>query len=247
MGSPNADLNRSTKETKLWLRVLASFCCMMTPLSGGLPEEADAAEWSAAPSMSVKGVYNSNLLLANGDNEVWGYFVSPGLKFKGATESFQIEGSTNGDFVQYYGKQDRGFTNLFFPVHASYRLARLTFGFDGGYTRDNTLRSELLQTGLVLAFTQRNLWTAAPSLTIGLTDRLNWQFGYQFTDASYENGLSLGLVNYQVNSGSSKLSYNLRELTQVQLTGELVNFQAPDIDQTWTYEGVGAGISHNFS
>src|SRR5262245_5521722 len=247
MGSPNVDFNRSTKKAKVWLRVLASFCYMMTQLSGGLPGGAGAAEWSAMPSLTVKGVYNSNLLLANGNNEVWGDFVSPGLKFKGATESFQIEGNTNGDFVHYYGEQDRSYTNLFFPVHASYRWARLTFGFDGGYTRDNTLRSELLQTGVVLNFTQRNLWTANPSLTFGLTDRLNWQVGYQFTDASYQNGLSLGLVNYQVNSGLSKLSYNLGERTQVKVTGDLVNYQAPDIDQTWTYYGGGMGLSHNLS
>jgi hypothetical protein len=54
-------------------------------------------------------------------------------------------------------------------------------------------------------------------------------------------------VNYQVNGGSSKFSYNLRERTQVQMTGEVVNFQAPDINQTWTYSGAGMGVSHNLS
>jgi hypothetical protein len=107
--------------------------------------------------------------------------------------------------------------------------------------------SELRQTGVVLAFTQRNLWTANPSVTVGLTERVNWQLGYQYSDATYENGLSLGLVNYQVNGGSSELSYQLQERTKIKLTGELVNFQAPQINQEWTYEGAGMGGSHYFS
>lgn len=210
-------------------------------------EEGRAAEWSAEPSLSVKGEYNSNLLLFNGDNEVWGYWVSPAVKFKGATESLEIEGNAKADFVNYYGQQDRSLTNLYFPIRSSYRWERLTFGFDGGFIRDNTLMGELLQTGVVLTFTQRNLWTANPSVTVGLTERLNWQVGYQFADAQYENGLQLGLVNYQVNGGTSALAYQLRERTQVRLTGELVNFQTPDINQEWTYYGVGVGASHYFS
>ncbi|NWF73904.1 MAG: hypothetical protein HXY51_12795 [Nitrospirae bacterium] len=220
---------------------------MIMMMSGIVRGEAVAAEWSAEPSLSVRGVYNSNLLLTNGNNEVWGNWVSPNMKFKGATESLQIDGTARGEFVQYYGSTDRGLTNLYFPVRASYRWDRFTFGFEGGFTRDNTLMSELQQTGLVLNFTQRNLWTATPSLTIGLTERLRLQLDYRFSDASYQNGLSLGLVNYQINGGSSKLSYNLRDRTQVQITGDLVNFVAPDIDQTWTYYGAGAGLSHNLS
>src|SRR5262245_44470669 len=228
-----------------WL-VLVGLCAVIM-MSSSWKGTGQAAEWSAEPSLSTKGVYNSNLLLFNGNNEVWGYWVSPAVKFKGATESLMIEGNAQADFVQYYGGQDRGFTNLFFPVRASYRWERLTFGFDGGFTRDNTLMSELRQTGVVLTFTQRNLWTATPSVTVGLTERLHWQMGYQFLDATYENAQNLGLVNYQVNGGSSELSYQLRERTKIKLTGEVVNFQTPQIDQQWTYEGVGMGAAHYVS
>jgi hypothetical protein len=247
MESPTDDLSRSPMGTRVWLRLLAGLCVVMMMASTGLRGRADAGEWSAEPSLSVKGEYNSNLLLFNGNNEVWGDWVSPKMKFKGATESLEIEGNAKGEFVHYYGSQDRSLTNLYFPIRASYRMDRITFGFDGGFTRDNTLLSELRQTGIVLNFTQRNLWTATPSLTLGLTERLRLQLDYRLLDVSYENGRSLGLVNYQVNGGSSKLSYNLRERSQVQITGDLVNFVAPDIDQTWTYYGAGAGLSHNLS
>jgi hypothetical protein len=246
MGLPCVDLDYPWAGILLRWRVLVVFCAV-TVMSSGWKGAGQAAEWSAEPSLNLKGVYNSNLLLFNGDNEVWGYWASPAVKFKGATESLMIEGNAKADFVHYYGQQDRSFTNLYFPIRASYRWERLTFGFDGGFTRDNTLMSELRQTGVVLTFTQRNLWTATPSVTVGLTERLNWQMGYQFVDATYENGLSLGLVNYQLNGGSSELSYQLRERTQIKLTGELTNFVASQIQQEWTYEGVGVGGSHYFS
>ena len=217
---------------------------MMTVLQGVFPSRA--AEWSAEPSLTVKGEYNSNLLLVNGNNQVWGAWVTPGIKFKGSTELLEVEGGARADFVRYYGENDREFTNLYFPLKASYRWDRLTFGFDGGFTRDNTLQGELRQTGLVLAFTQRNLATAAPSWTVGLTERLSWQTAYQFMDAQYQDGLKFGLVNYQVHGGTTGLTYNSGERDQVQVTGEYAYVTMPAILQHSIYYGVQAGWTHDF-
>jgi hypothetical protein len=246
MGLLYAGLNRSPVETQLRLRLLAGLCGVIMLLSGNLRGEAGAAEWSADPSLSMRGLYNSNLLLFNGNNEVWGYWVSPGLKFKGSTESLEVEGSVKSDFVQYYGGTDRSLTNLYFPLRTSYRSDRNTFGFDGGFTRDNTLQGELQQTGLVLAFTQRNLLTAAPSWKFGITERLFWQSGYQYTNVQYEDGIRLGLVNYEVQAGNTGMTYNLRERDQVQLTGEYTSFLIPSRMQDSTYYGAQAGWTHDF-
>jgi len=106
---------------------------------------------------------------------------------------------------------------------------------------------ELLQTGVVLAFTQRNLWTATPSWTVGLTERLNWLVGYQFLDATYVDGLELGLVDYRVQSGTTALSYQLTERDRIRWSGDCVNFQTPQIFQTWNYLGTGLEWSHALS
>lgn len=247
MGLLYADCDRSCVGTRPRLRMLAGLCGVVMLVSGAWRGAAGAAEWSAEPSMSVKGEYNSNLLLFNGDNEVLGHWLSPAVKFKGAVESLEVDGSAKMDFVQYYGSQDRSLTNIFFPLKAAYRWDRHTFGFDGGFTRDNTLMGELQRTGVVLSFTQRNLWTANPTWNIGLTERVGLQFGYQFADAKYENGLSLGLVNYQVQGGNTALSYQATERDQVQLTGEYVEFKAPQIQQRWNYYGIGVSLSHSFT
>lgn len=232
---------------RVWIRSRAGWALlvMMLTLFNGLPQSR-AAEWSAEPSLSMKGEYNSNLLLFNGNNQVWGAWVTPGVKFKGSTESLEIEGGARADFVRYYGENDRELTNLYFPLKASYRRDRLTFGFDGGFTRDNTLLAELRQTGLVLGFTQRNMWTAAPSLTVGITERLSWQTAYQFMDAQYQDGIRFGLVDYQVHGGSTGLTYNSGERDQVQVTGEYTYVTMPAILQHSNYYGAQTGWTHDF-
>lgn len=205
-----------------------------------------AAEWAAEPALSVKGEYNSNLLLFNGNNEVWGTWVTPGMKFRGSTEALDVEGGIRSDFVRYYGPNERELTNMYFPFKASYRLDRVTLGFDGGFTRDNTLMGELRTTGLVLGFTQRNLGTAAPSVTVGLTERLSWQSSYQFMDAQYQDGFRFGLVDYRVHGGMTGFTYNLGELDQVQVTGEYSRVSMPSLFQHSTYYGGQAGWTHDF-
>ena len=218
---------------------------MMLTIVQGV-SQSHAAEWSAEPSLSMKGEYNSNLLLFNGNNQVWGAWVTPGVKFKGSTELLEVEGGLRADFVRYYGESDRELTNLYVPLKAAYRWDRMTFGFDGGFTRDNTLLAELRQTGLVLGFTQRNMWTAAPSLTVGMTERLSWQTAYQFMDAQYQDGLRFGLVDYQVHGGTTGLSYNSGERDQVQVTGEYTYVGMPAISQHSIYYGAQTGWTHDF-
>ena len=125
-----------------------------------------AAEWSLLPSIGVKGVYNDNLVLTPlPHNATYGYWVSPAADFSGKTERLEVSSRIAADFVSYYGGEETQFTNVFLPLTLRYKTEKDLLGFSGGFTRDNTLMSELLDTGLVLRFTQRNQWAANPSWT----------------------------------------------------------------------------------
>jgi len=209
---------------------------------------ADAAEWSAVPTVTARGDYNSNLLLtAEPHKEVWGQWLSPGMTFTGSTENLEIGGRAAADFVSYYGGQESSITNFFFPLSANYRGERDRWSFDGGLTRDNTLMGELQKTGVVLAFTQRNLWTASPSWTHNLTEQAALIAGYQFSDATYENGLGLGLVDYQVHAGNAGLSYQIADKSQVQLMGIVTRFLASQVNLETKIYGGQASLNHEFS
>jgi hypothetical protein len=210
--------------------------------------ETRAAEWSAVPTATARGDYNSNLLLAEGSNKaVWGNWFSPGMTFSGSTENLEISGRTAAEFVRYYGGQDRSFTNFYFPLSAKYRGERDRWTVDGGLTRDNTLMAELQTTGVVLAFTQRNLWTASPTWTHNLTERTALIAGYQFADATYENGIRLGLVDYQTNGGNAGISYQIADKSRVQLTGIATLFQAPQRNLESKIFGGQVSLNHDFS
>lgn len=232
-------------------RQLRIFLIAVVGISSAIMAECvgQGAEWSVEPSMTVKGEYNSNLLLTPGTQKsTSSYWVSPGAKFSGSTESFDVSGKMASDFVQYYGAVDTAITNLYFPLSVQYRGERSTWGLGGGFTRDNTLMRELDETGLVLSFGQRNRWDGGPTWKYKLTERLSFESQYQFQDVTYEDGLRLGLVGYQVHNGNAGLSYRPTETNSVQISGVYTKFLAPQGSNlvSDTYGAMLRG-SHEFS
>lgn len=212
--------------------------------------QSEAAEWSLLPSIGVKGVYNDNLLLTPLPHDAtYGYWVSPAAEFAGKTERLEASGRVAADFVSYYGGNQINFTNLRLPLSVRYKTEKDQLGFTGGFIRDNTLMGELLDTGLVLRFTQRNQWTANPSWTRSLTEKLSVQSSFQLSDTTYENGLSLGLVDYQLFGGSGGLLYQLTEQDQIKLSGSYANFHTTNAPLPFraSFPGVNLSLTHAFT
>jgi|CXWL01.1.fsa_nt_gi hypothetical protein len=209
-----------------------------------------AAEWSLLPSIGVKGLYNDNLLLTTLPHEAtYGYWVSPLAEFSGKTERLEVSSRVSADFVSYYGGQQSNFTNIHLPLTVRYKAEKDLLGFTGGFIRDNTLMSELLTTGLVLRFTQRNQWTANPSWTRNITEKLSVQSGVQLNDTTYENGLSLGLRDYQLLGGSSGLLFQMTEQDQIQLSGSYSNFYTTNATSPFqaSFPGANLSLTHAFT
>jgi len=212
--------------------------------------QSEAAEWSLLPSIGVRGVYTGNLLLTSSPHpETHGYWVSPTAEFAGKTERLEVSGRVAADFVSYYGGQESRFTNLFLPLTLRYKTETDLLGFTGGFTRDNTLMSELLTTGVVLRFTQRNQWNANPTWTRSITEKLSAQSSFQLNDTTYENGLSLGLVDYQLFGGSGGLLYQLTEQDQIQLSGSYTSFHTTNAPSSFraSFPGVNLSLTHAFT
>ena len=209
-----------------------------------------AAEWSLLPSIGVKGVYNSNMILTSQPHDAtYGYWASPAAEFAGKTERLEVSGRVAADFVSYYGGVQNQFTNIFLPLTLNYKTETDLLGFTGGFTRDNTLMSELRTTGLVLRFTQRNQWSATPTWTRNLTEKLSFQSSFQLSDTTYENGLRLGLVDYQLLGGSGGLLYQVNENDQIQLTGSYTNFHTTNAPSPFraSFPGVNLSLTHAFT
>ena len=212
--------------------------------------QSEAAEWSLLPSIGVKGLYNSNLLLATLPHDAtYGYWVSPVAEFAGKTERLEVSGRAAADFVSYSGGNQLNFTNILLPLTVRYTTEKDLLGFTGGFIRDNTLMSELLTTGLVLRFTQRNQWTANPSWTRSITEKLSVQSSLQLNDTTYENGLSFGLVDYQLFGGSGGLLYKMTEKDQIQLSGSYVSYYTTNAPSPFraSFPGANLSLTHAFT
>lgn len=208
---------------------------------------SEAAEWSLAPSLGTKGVYNSNLLLTSlPHDDTYGYWVTPAAELAGKTERLEVSSRLAVDIVGYFGGEDRQFTNVFAPLSMQYKTEKDLLGFTGGLTRDNTLLSELQTTGVVLQFAQRNQWTFNPTWTRHLTEKLSVQSGVQFSDTTYETAR---LVDYRLVGGSSGLQYQLSERDQIQLTGSYTHFRTIDSPSGFqaSFPGINMSVTHAFS
>ncbi|NOU09298.1 MAG: hypothetical protein HOO98_04660 [Nitrospira sp.] len=181
----------------------------------------------------------------------YGYWVSPAAEIAAKTERLEVSSRIAADFVGYYGgaEVDRKFTNIFVPLSAQYRTEKDVLGFTGGFTRDNTLLSELQATGVALDFTQRNQWAANPTWMRRLTEKLSVQMGGQFSYTTYEGGDNSRLVDYRLVGSSGGVLYQLTERDQIQLTGSYTDFQTLNskVSIRATFPGVVISLSHLFS
>lgn len=216
-------------------------------LEVGVAAQADAAEWSLSPSLGVKGVYDSNLLLTPlPHDETYGYWVTPAMEVSSHTERLEADSRIAADFVGYFGGEDRNFTNVFVPLSIRYRTENDLIGFSGGFTRDNTLLGELQATGVVLQFTQRNQWTFHPTWTRKLTEKLSVQSDVQFSDTTYE---SERLVDYRLFGGSGGLLYELSERDQIHVIGSYLDVRTTGSPSAFRadFPGIDMGVTHVFS
>lgn len=208
---------------------------------------SEAAEWSLAPSIGTKGVYNSNLLLTPlPHDETYGYWVTPAAELSGKTERLDVSSRIAADVVGYFGGEERQFTNVFAPLSVRYQTEKDLIGFTGGLTRDNTLLSELQTTGVVLQFAQRNQWMFNPTWTRKVTEKLSFQSGVQLSDTTYETAR---LVDYRLVGGSGGLLYQLSERDQIQLLGSYTHFRTTDSPFGFqaSFPGINMSLTHAFS
>ncbi len=201
-------------------------------LVGLYSPSAFCAEWKLTPDLSVRGEFNDNLTLTSfSHNSVWGTWITPGLNIQYSTEILEILLDSSLAHVNYFGDKDdeESFTNFYFPLSVKYAGERNRWNFLTSVIRDNTLQSELEQTGLVLDFLQRMVILGQVDWAHAVTELLTFKSSYAFTDVTYDDGVRVGIFDRQTHSISFGGDYELVEdRLQLQTTGSYVNNHVPD-------------------
>jgi hypothetical protein len=156
------------------------------------PLSAQAAEWSAEPSVTMGETYNDNIHLTTvPHNAVRATRFSPSMKLSGKLETLEISGSAGVTVNRYSGEKGLDTTDRVFNLSSLYNTERDNFGLTISHMLDSTLASELAQTGYVSSRKQRRYNTLSPSWTRALTERLKFTADYQYADAKYETDPNL--------------------------------------------------------
>lgn len=79
-----------------------------------------------------------------------------------------------------------------------------------------------------------------------ITEKFGVQTTFQFSDASYQDGLRLGLVDYQIFGGSAGFIYHLTERSDVQVMGTYMNFHTTNapFGLRASYPGIVLNVTH---
>lgn len=199
--------------------------------------------YTLAPRVGVAMRGDSNLLLGSRDPIVTGGADT--------SVSFDLNRQAAGwksDLVPRVNLRrfvvDSGFDADEYGVNFSndYTGEYLTAALDVGYSHDSTLITEATDTGLSEDVIARNGIDVSPSLTWLMNERWQTQFSVLFNDTSYASTAS-GLLDYRYLVGSSQVSYNYNDTTQLFTTFFVSDFDVASIgNHTRTY-GLQTGMT----
>ena len=192
----------------------------------------NAAEISWDPVISTKLEYNDNLLMsANNSTEVSALHITPALDFWYEQPRWQSKVGLRLNKSHYEGADGLDKTDGFFTAQFNHETTeRLTTGIKGNYTKDTTLDSDFLVTGLSFNRFKRKSWDVSPSLSYVWSESISTSVEYQHSDLAFVDDISdQPFSPYTSDSVNTQLNYTLTEKDQL-FTGLSYLVYSTDID-----------------
>lgn len=179
---------------------------------------APAAEWAIEPAVSLRTEYNDNLRLTLAPHDsVSLSTLSPQLTLRRTTEISDISLRGLVNLNRYWDDSSLNSTDYIYNLNASLLGERSRLSLNSAYVRDSTLASELTETGVLTARTQRSSIRVNPQWSWSVTPLSAVGVGYSFTDVSYADSQSAGLTDYRSQDVSIWGSHKFGERDEVQL------------------------------
>jgi len=211
---------------------------------------ANAAEWSAQPSVRVSQERNDNpRLVIQPHNSVIGSMIAPKLDLAAGSEIWQMTGSVEAVQKRFSGESDLNRDDRFYNLGASYITERSTWQLTGSSTKTSIFANELVNPDIGAVQVQKVVDThsVTPSWTWAVNELTQAQLSYSFNNVSYVDGQSVGLYNYTTRNISAQLSKQLDYKNQVFVVAGYSIFNIPTTtlqSKSATYQ---AGITRAFS
>jgi hypothetical protein len=204
-----------------------------------------AADVTLTPSLGVRGEHNDNIDFSR-TNKQDDYIstISPGLKLDYATPAFILQGNAALGVMNYLDHTDHNTINQLYGLKASLQpWERFKIRADGSYVKDTTLESELIETGVVTARTNRHRYSAGGGVSYRMTETSDMDADYGHTKTDFD---AAGNVDFKSDYASLGYHYTFNNRNDV-LT---LKPYFKEINSTISREdlyGFTLGLSHKFS
>lgn len=166
---------------------------------------AMAQDITLLPFLSLRGTYDDNVNFSR-NNEIDSYvgIISPGFKMNYESELLHFETGGRVDVLRYSEDSDLNTENYRYNLDGDYRLAeRWSVSGDFSFVKDETLDSELEETGIVYRRDDRERLDAGGGISYQLSELSDLGANYSYRNTTYQER---GLDDYD--SHSVGLSYN---------------------------------------
>lgn len=162
------------------------------------------AQWDARAWLVTEGQYDTNpLLLPDGEDDVFGLTVSPGVRLERTTRTttFHVAGSVTYFEFTGSGREAEGFDDLdTFDQHADAGLAfegaRDTLDANVRFDRATTRTTEVEDTGVLSTDTRRISYGGDANYGLGLSSVDTLEFIVEGRNVTYSDGVLVDFATY---------------------------------------------------
>lgn len=232
--------------------LLTLVCCLVL---SGTPKLSEAIEWVADPSARLGLEYNDNITLTTAPHKsVSGVNMSANLDLGARQESWDIWGGVRLTSRRFADRDDLDTDNRTANLRYQLRTERNFWAFKGTYTDESILNQTTIDPDIGNQ-TTRITTNINPSWSRSLTETTQLRIDYQYFDTEYENGVSIGLLDYQQQGVNLTVSDQFTPRTSVYAILGYSNFEvtSPESQITTSYTNTSQtntaqfGISYDFT
>jgi hypothetical protein len=206
--------------------------------------------WSAdtmfTPSLGLTGQFDDNVSFSRGGekDEDFLYRIQPAATYDYATEINKLKAEANFDYRNYIDNSDYNTLDFTVGLEGDSNFTELLTLFgDLNYIKDNTLESQLLETGRVQAREDRQRYDLRGGLYLNVTELIRVGGDYQYRQTEYDSEFTEDYDDY---TASFLYNQQLRNQLDSLLFRGSYAYRDVRTDQTNTYRAT-LGWTRDFS
>ena len=201
--------------------------------------QAMATDWDNSSNLELQTIYNDNIKLSSEPHDsVKGTITDIRLGVTAATEKSQFSLTPKARFERYDNATELDNNLQSIPLVLNFVTGRSQMDLSLEYSRDNTLISEVADTGLVNTNKRRVKRNIAPSYAYMLNERNTAQFSIGYTSVGFEDAQDTTLVDYTVPTVNASHVYALTETAKLTSTLYGSKLKAPKVQNITSDYGI---------